>query len=128
MRLVAACQEDGLALTVSDIFERPQLRDVAKSVTIVDDSDHHNAEEDVPPFSLCPWQGSSEAPTEAIKMVALFYGVSPDRIQAARVHRSGPFRCGVEPSSCCSPDPQDKDRRCYKGQWRCGYKGLPSRH
>ncbi|KAK2032542.1 acetyl-CoA synthetase-like protein, partial [Colletotrichum zoysiae] len=82
MRLVAACQEEGLALTVSDIFERPQLRDVARSVTIIDDPNQcHNDEENDPPFSLYPWQESTETPAEATKWIASLCGVSPDRIQ-----------------------------------------------
>lgn len=54
MRLVAACEKQGICLTVADIFDQPRLRDLATTVRAPNDLSASDAQHQKPlePFSL----------------------------------------------------------------------------
>lgn len=74
MKLVAAAREEGLILTVADVFTSPSLSEMAGKATRASGA----ALEDIPPFSLLDKDWSSE---KACTDVAELCGISSDAVE-----------------------------------------------
>ncbi|QMW34815.1 hypothetical protein F9C07_2280446 [Aspergillus flavus] len=68
MKLVAAARNQGLALTINSVFQKPTLSAMAKELSLLDQSEEHQLE----PFSLLPPQLDSERlATEAASLCGI---------------------------------------------------------
>ncbi|KAE8368382.1 hypothetical protein BDV27DRAFT_154089 [Aspergillus caelatus] len=68
MRLVAAARNQGLALTINSVFQKPTLSAMAKELSLLDQSEEHQLE----PFSLLPPQLDPEQlATEAASLCGI---------------------------------------------------------
>jgi amino acid adenylation domain-containing protein len=74
MRLVGAAREQGLSLTVADVFQRPRLCDLAGALEVEESA----ALEEIAPFSLLPRGVSTE---EARTQAASLCGVELDEVE-----------------------------------------------
>ena len=74
MKLVAAAREEGLILTVADVFTSPTLSEMAEKAK----TGSAAAQENIPPFALLEKDWSSE---QACKDVAELCDISPDAVE-----------------------------------------------
>jgi hypothetical protein len=75
MRVVAACEEEGLLLSVANVLRHPKLRDMAETISVSEvkaepvDTGSHPASSKIEPFAL--WKVQEEARSMRLEELAL---------------------------------------------------------
>jgi amino acid adenylation domain-containing protein len=125
MRLVAAARQDGVVISVANVFAHPKLLDMAATVTVLSSEELTTSEADiVVPFELLPTNTNTRE--RILGLAASECGVAPDAIEdvypCSKLQEGLIMLTNKDPGTYVVQPiyrlPSDIDLACFKQAWQ----------